>query len=47
MSEVEQLDPVRKIFYIDVGSMPSERVKAYIEAIKQELKQKPVPREEA
>jgi len=35
--------PERRVFYIDVGNMPPQKVKTYLEAVKTELKQKRVP----
>ena len=32
--------PERRVFFIDVGNMPPQRVKAYLESIKNEMKQK-------
>lgn len=37
--------PERRVFSIDVGNMPPQRAKAYLEAIKNEIKQKRVPNE--
>lgn len=37
--------PERRVFFVDVGNMPPQRVKAYLEAIKNELKQKRIPNE--
>ena len=33
------------LFFIDVGNMPPQRVKAYLESIKNEMKQKRIPNE--
>lgn len=38
-----QRAPERRVFYIDVGKMPPQRVKQYLETIKNEIKQKKVP----
>lgn len=38
-----QRAPERRVFYIDVGKMPPQRVKTYLEQIKNEIKQKKVP----
>lgn len=35
--------PERRVFYVDVGKMPPQRVKQYLETIKNEIKQKKVP----
>jgi hypothetical protein len=35
--------PERRVFYIDVGNMPPQRVKGYLEQIKNELRQKRTP----
>jgi len=35
--------PERRVFYVDVGNMPPQRVKQYLEQIKNELRQKRVP----
>lgn len=35
--------PERRVFYVDVGKMPPARVKAYLENVKNELKQKKIP----
>ena len=37
--------PERRVFFVDVGNMPPQRVKAYLEAIKNEMKQKRIPNE--
>lgn len=37
--------PERRVFMIDVGNMPQQRAKAYLEAIKTEIRQKRVPNE--
>lgn len=37
--------PERRVFFVDVGNMPPQRVKAYLESIKNELKQKRIPNE--
>lgn len=38
-----QRAPERRVFYIDVGKMPPQRVKAYLESIKNEIRQRKVP----
>jgi hypothetical protein len=38
-----QRAPERRAFYIDVGKMPPQRVKQYLETIKNEIKQKKIP----
>jgi hypothetical protein len=38
-----QRAPERRVFYIDVGKMPPQRVKQYLEQVKNEIKQKKVP----
>ena len=38
-----QRAPERRVFYIDVGKMPPQRAKQYLEQIKNEIKQKKVP----
>lgn len=38
-----QRAPERRVFYIDVGKMPPQRVKQYLETIKNEIKQKKIP----
>lgn len=35
--------PERRVFYIDVGNMPPQRVKQYLETIRNELRQKRIP----
>lgn len=35
--------PERRVFYIDVGNMPAQRVKAYLEQTKNDIRQKRVP----
>lgn len=35
--------PERRVFYIDVGNMPQQRVKQYLESIKNDLRQKRTP----
>lgn len=37
--------PERRVFFIDTGNMPPQRVKAYLESIKTEVKQKRIPNE--
>lgn len=38
-----QRAPERRVFYIDVGKMPPQRSKAYLEQIKNEIRQKKIP----
>lgn len=38
-----QRAPERRVFYIDVGKMPPQRVKNFLENIKNEIKQKKIP----
>jgi len=38
-----QRAPERRVFYIDVGKMPPQRIKQYLEQIKNEIKQKKIP----
>lgn len=38
-----QRAPERRAFYIDVGKMPPQRVKAYLEGIKNEIRQRKIP----
>lgn len=38
-----QRAPERRVFYIDVGKMPPQRTKQYLETIKNEIRQKKVP----
>jgi hypothetical protein len=38
-----QRAPERRVFYIDVGKMPPQRVKTYLETIKNEIRQKKIP----
>lgn len=38
-----QRAPERRVFYVDVGKMPPQRVKQYLETIKNEIKQKKIP----
>lgn len=38
-----QRAPERRVFYIDVGKMPPQRVKTYLEGIKNEIRQRKVP----
>lgn len=38
-----QRAPERRVFYIDVGKMPPQRTKQYLEQIKNEIRQKKVP----
>jgi hypothetical protein len=35
--------PERRVFYIDVGNMPPQRVKQYLEQIKNDIRQKRIP----
>ena len=35
--------PERRVFFVDVGNMPPQRVKAYLESIKNEINQKRIP----
>jgi hypothetical protein len=35
--------PERRVFFIDVGNMPPQRIKSYLESIKNEVKQKRIP----
>lgn len=35
--------PERRVFYIDVGNMPAQRVKQYLEQIKNDIRQKRIP----
>ena len=37
--------PERRVFFIDVGNMPPQRIKSYLESIKNEVKQKRIPNE--
>lgn len=38
-----QRAPERRVFYIDVGKLPPERAKKYLETIKNEIRQKKIP----
>ena len=38
-----QRAPERRVFYIDVGKMPPQRVKTYLESIKNEIRQRKIP----
>lgn len=38
-----QRAPERRVFYIDVGKMPPNRIKTYLETIKNEIRQKKIP----
>jgi hypothetical protein len=38
-----QRAPERRVFYIDVGKMPPQRVKSYLEGIKNDIRQRKVP----
>ncbi len=35
--------PERRVFYVDVGNMPAQRIKTYLEQVKNEIRQKRVP----
>ncbi len=35
--------PERRVFYIDVGNMPAQRVKQYLDSIKNDIRQKRIP----
>lgn len=35
--------PERRVFYIDVGNMPAQRVKQYLEQVKNDIRQKRIP----
>lgn len=35
--------PERRVFYIDVGNMPNQRVKQYLESIKNDIRQRRIP----
>lgn len=35
--------PERRVFYLDVGNMPPQRIKQYIEGVKNDIRQKRVP----
>lgn len=35
--------PERRVFYVDVGNMPPQRVKQYLESVKNEMRQKRIP----
>ena len=37
--------PERRVFFIDTGNMPPQRVNAYLESIRREIKQKRIPNE--
>lgn len=37
--------PERRVFFLDVGNMPPQRVKAYLESVRNEMKQKRIPNE--
>lgn len=37
--------PERRVFFVDVGNMPPQRVKAYLESVKNEVRQKRMPNE--
>jgi hypothetical protein len=38
-----QRAPERRVFYIDVGKMPPQRVKAYLEQVKNDMRQRKIP----
>mgnify|MGYP001593978947 CR=1 FL=1 len=38
-----QRAPERRVFYVDVGKMPPQRTKQYLEQVKNELRQKKIP----
>lgn len=38
-----QRAPERRVFYVDVGKMPPQRVKTYLEGIKNEIRQRKIP----
>ena len=38
-----QRAPERRVFYVDVGKMPPQRVKQYLEQIKNDIRQKKIP----
>lgn len=38
-----QRAPERRVFYIDVGKMPPQRVKQYLESIKNDIRQRKIP----
>lgn len=38
--------PERRIFYIDVGNMPAQRVKQYMENVKNDMRQRKVPNQQ-
>lgn len=38
-----QRAPERRVFYVDVGNMPPQRVKTYLEQIKNEIRQRKIP----
>ena len=44
LQNFDSIDP-NDIIFIDVGNMPPQRVKAYLESIKNEMKQKRIPNE--
>ena len=37
--------PERRVFFLDVGNMPPQKVKQYLEAVKNDVKQKRIPNE--
>jgi hypothetical protein len=37
--------PERRVFFIDIGNMPAQKAKAYLEAVKNDVKQKRIPNE--
>jgi len=38
-----QRAPERRVFYVDVGNMPPQRVKTYLEQVKNEIRQRKIP----
>ena len=38
-----QRAPERRVFYVDVGTMPNNRIKTYLETFKNEIRQKKIP----
>lgn len=38
-----QRAPERRVFYLDVGKMPPQRIKAYLESVKNEIRQRKIP----
>jgi hypothetical protein len=37
--------PERRVFFVDTGNMPPQKIKAYLEAIRNEMRQKRIPNE--